>query len=237
MLQAFQSVTHITKAHFGPFLDVVIKQIFFTGNRAMFIIGFLAIGIGGLTIMNALPALQGVGKKELISDILIFVIIREIGPMITGIIIIIRSGSAITAEIATQKMNKELDAIELHGIDLYQYIVMPRVFGGIISTVCLLIYFDIFALGGGYIFASLLQIDISAVELFSNIMRAISMGDLVSSILKGIFFGLFIPMVCTYHGFLPEKLYEIPIYVSAAVVRSLVTIFVLGGIISTMFYL
>lgn len=237
VFQAFQSLTHINRGHFGPFLDVVIKQVKFTGLQAFRIIGFISILIGGLTIMNALPALEGVGRKQLISSILIFVIVREIGPLITGIVIIVRSGSAITAELATQKLNKEIDALELHGIDPYQYIVLPRLFGGAIATLTLLIYFDGIAFIGGYLVAEMLNVDINPREFFGDVLGALTLGDIFTSVFKGIVFGLIIPLVCTYHGFLPTKLFEVPIFVSRAVVRSLLALFVVGGIISTIFYL
>lgn len=236
-IATFKSITKLNRSHIIPFIDVVINQVKFTGLHALFILSFIAVTIGGLTIINAMPALQGFGQKHLISNILIFVIVREIGPIITGIIVIIRSGAAITSEIATQKLNKEIYALELHGIDPFQYIVMPRVLAGIISTVCLIIYFDILAFLGGYLFAVLLNIDISSAEFFSDILRSITLNDFFSSISKGLFFGLIIPLICTYYGFRPEKIYEVPIFVREAVVKSLIVLFAAGGFISTLFYL
>ena len=170
------------------------------------------------------------------GNLLKLVIIREVGPLITVIIILTRSGSAIASELATQKLHKEIDAIEMMGINPFLLMVLPRVIGGLVATVLLIIYFDFIAFIGGFIIANLIA-NFPFDTFIVSILEVIKVSDILSTLVKGIFSGIFIPLVCSFYGFHPTTLFQIPIYVSKAVVTSLFGIFILNGIISILFYL
>lgn len=234
--EVFQSSLHLRGKHLDTFIRVVINQVRFTGAQALPMLSIIALSIGATTIIQAITFLPKLGQDNFIGNLLRLVIIREVGPLITAIIVLARSGSAITAEMCTQKMHREIDAMEMMGINPYLIMVLPRLAGGVISVVLLIIYFDVIAIIGGYLI-SLLVTSFPFSTFIDYIARSISMTDLVSTIIKSVLSGLVIPLTCTYYGFKPQSLFQIPIFVSKAVIRSLFVVFLLNAFLSVLFYL
>jgi len=234
--QVFRSALQLRGKHFDTFVRVVINQVRFTGAQALPMLSVIALSIGATTIIEAITFLPKLGQDNFIGNLLRLVIIREIGPLITAIIVLARSGSAITAELCTQKMHREIDAMEMMGINPYLIMVLPRLFGGVISVVLLIIYFDVIAIIGGYLISSFFTA-FPFSTFVDYIARSITMTDLVSTLAKSVVSGMVIPLTCTYFGFKPESLFQIPIFVSRAVIRSLFAVFILNAFLSVLFYL
>lgn len=234
--KVFQSAMHLRGKHLDTFIRVVINQVRFTGAQALPMLGIIALSIGATTIIQAITFLPKLGQDNFIGNLLRLVIIREVGPLLTAIIVLARSGSAITAEMCTQKMHREIDSMEMMGINPYLIMVLPRLFGGAISVVLLIIYFDVIAIIGGYLI-SLMFTNFPFGTFVDHLARSITMTDLLSTILKSVLSGAVIPLTCTYYGFKPESLFQIPIFVSKAVIRSLFIVFLLNAFLSVLFYL
>jgi len=234
--QVFLSAIHLRGKHFDTFVRVVINQVRFTGSQALPMLGIIALSIGATTIIQAITFLPKLGQDNFIGNLLRLVIVREVGPLLTAIIVLARSGSAITAELCTQKMHREIDSMAMMGINPYLIMVLPRLFGGVISLILLIIYFDVIAILGGYLI-SLAFTNFPFSTFVDILARSITMADVLSTILKSVASGLVIPLTCTYFGFKPESLFQIPIYVSKAVIRSLFVVFILNAFISVLFYL
>jgi phospholipid/cholesterol/gamma-HCH transport system permease protein len=234
--KVFISATHLRGKHLDTFVRVVINQVRFTGAQALPMLSVIALSIGATTIIQAITFLPKLGQENFIGNLLRLVIIREVGPLITAIIVLARSGSAITAELCTQKMHREIDAMEMMGINPYLIMVLPRLAAGIISLVLLIIYFDVIAIIGGYLI-SLLVTSFPFSIFVDHIAGSITMTDLISTFFKSVVSGMVIPLTCTYYGFKPESLFQIPIFVSKAVIRSLFIVFILNAFLSVLFYL
>lgn len=234
--QVFLSALHLRGKHLDTFLRVVINQIRFTGAQALPMLAIIALSIGATTIIQAMTFLPKLGQDNFIGNLLRFVIIREVGPLLTAIIVLARSGSAITAEMCTQKMHREIDSMEMMGINPYLIMVLPRLFGGIIAMVLLSSYFDVIAIMGGYLISTMF-ITLPFVTFVDNLAHSLTMSDLMSTFIKSVVSGIVIPLTCTYYGFKPETLFQIPIYVSKAVIRSLFIVFILNAFLSVLFYL
>jgi phospholipid/cholesterol/gamma-HCH transport system permease protein len=147
-----------------------------------------------------------------------------------------RSGSAIAAEIATQKQNREILSLELMGIDAKLYIVFPRVLASTLAILALIVIFDITAFFGGYLIA-LTTVYIPAGEFIQTLLDSVSFNDLIITFVKSTLYGILIPLICCYYGFMPQTDFQIPIFVSRAVVRTLLTLFIINAFISALFYL
>ena len=80
---------------------------------------------------------------------------RELGPIITAMVVITRSGSAMAAEMATNRVTGQVEALEGMGVNIFHYLVVPRLFGCMISLFCMIFYFDVIALVGGFLVASI----------------------------------------------------------------------------------
>ncbi|MCP4130639.1 MAG: ABC transporter permease [bacterium] len=222
---------------FRSIYTIVINQTRFTGIDALPFVLFIALLIGGTVIIQAMTNLPKFGIEGFLGNLLVIIVARELGPLATALIVISRSGSAITAEIATQKQNREILSMEIMGIDTRLYIVFPRIMASIISLFSLMIFFDIVAFFGGYLISQVMTIHIPIDEFARTLMESFSIEDLAATVLKSLIYGIFIPLVCCYYGFMPKSKFEIPIYVSRAVIRTLAFIFVINALISVWFYL
>lgn len=231
----FVSFKSLRYLRFRSLYSIAINQTKFTGVDAMSIIIVIALLLGGTVIIQATRNFPKFGIEEFIGNLLVIIIARELGPLATAMIVVSRSGSAIAAEIATQKQQKEIHALELMGIDTTLYIVFPRILATVISIFSLIIIFDLVAFFGGYII-SLSTVFIPLDIFFASLLDAFSINDFIITIIKSLLYGTLIPLICCYYGFKPNSDFEIPIYVSKAVVRTLLILFVINAIVSALFY-
>lgn len=229
---SFKSLKYL---RFRSIYTTVINQTRFTGLDALPIILAIALMLGATVIIQATKNFPKFGIEGFIGNLLVIIIVRELGPLATAIIVITRSGSAIAAEIATQKQNMEILSLELMGIDTKLYIVFPRIVASILAIFSLIIIFDITAFLGGYLI-SLSTVFIPAGVFIETIADSFSLSDFTITILKSVIYGVSIPLICCYYGLMPRSSFQIPIFVSKAVVRTLVILFVINAFISALFY-
>jgi phospholipid/cholesterol/gamma-HCH transport system permease protein len=229
---SFRSLKYL---RFRSIYTIAVNQTRFTGVDALPIIVSIALLLGATTIIQATRNFPKFGIEGFIGNLLVIIIARELGPLVTAIIVISRSGSAIAAEISTQQMNREILSLELMGIDTKLYIIFPRIIASIISIFALLVIFDITAFFGGYII-SLSTVFIPAGVFVQTLLDAMSLSDLIITIVKSVIYGVLIPLICCYYGLMPRSDFQIPIFVSKAVVRTLVIIFIINAFISALFY-
>jgi phospholipid/cholesterol/gamma-HCH transport system permease protein len=97
------------------------------------------------------------GQDERLYDILVLIIVRELGPVLTAFIITSRSGSAITTELGNMIVSHEIEAYESVGINPVTYLAVPRLLGVVFSMIILNIYFDIFGLFGSFVVTSMIH--------------------------------------------------------------------------------
>lgn len=217
--------------------DIIKKQIYFTGYNALAIISIISLSLGVVIVIQAGTALTQLGAGEMLGKILNIVILRELGPILTAIIIIGRSGTAIATEIGNMMVSHEIEAIESMGIDPLRYIVFPRIIGGMVSMTCLTIYFSLMGIIGGLLVGSLV-LNIPFSKFFYTIFSYMAISDLLISFLKSIVFGAIIATISVYHGFkIQLSSTEVPRAVTRAVVNSLIYTFVFNGIVTLLFYL
>lgn len=215
--------------------SIIINQTKFTGIDALPFVVFISLVIGGTIIIQATKNFPKFGIEDFIGNLLVLVIARELGPLLTALIVVGRSGSAIATEIATQKWSKEILTLELMGIDTKLFIVIPRIIASILSIFSLIVIFDIIAFSGGYIisqFSVYIPIDV----FIQTLLDAFSIKDLLAALIKSSIYGTLIPLICCYYGFQPKSKFEIPIFVSKAVIRSLAIIFIVNALVSVFFY-
>jgi phospholipid/cholesterol/gamma-HCH transport system permease protein len=218
-------------------LRVVGSQIYFTGFQALPIISWLALIVGTLTIVQTSSQLSRVGGGDMLGNLLVVLIIRELGPLITALIVVARSGTAVAVELGNMRVNKEIEALESMGIDPLSYIVFPRLLGGIISVICLAFYFCVVALLGGYFVAQFIQ-PIAFSYYFESIALAVSRADVLLFLLKNIFSGSIIFVICCYQGLLvKQSSTEVPQVTIKAVVNSIVYTVGFNSTVSIIYYI
>src|SRR5512142_1815708 len=134
---------------------VTLNQIRFTAVHAIGLVVLLSGILSFLVISQAVRELGQIGATGLIGTLMVVVIVRELGPLITALAVAGRSGTAIAAELATNKVMGEVRALEAMGIDPQQYLVVPRFLGALVSLFALLVLFDVVAITAGFAAASL----------------------------------------------------------------------------------
>ena len=136
---------------------VLTFQILFTGIEALPVIAILSLALGAIIIFQGVAVLPQFGQGQLVYTILITVITRELGPILTAFIITARSGTAIATELGNMVVSHEIEAYVSNGIDPISYLAAPRFIGVIVSLVLLNLYFNIFGLLGSFFITSLVR--------------------------------------------------------------------------------
>ncbi len=216
---------------------VVSSQIYFTGWQAMPLITVLALATGGIVILQSSLQLSILGGASMLGNLMIVIIVREVGPLITALIVIARSGTAVASEIGNMRVNREIEALEAMGINPLSYIVFPRVLGGVISVVCLAFYFNVIALAGGFFVTRLIH-DMPFRFYAVSLAQSLAGEDIGLFILKNGFSGIIIFVVSCYQGMLvKQSSHEVPQVTTKAVVDSIIYVTVFNMTVTTLFYL
>lgn len=220
-----------------PSYKILIMQVLFTFVEALLISCFLAAGIGAAVILFGLPILSSFSQEKLIYPLLVTIITRELGPLLTAFIIIARSVTAIATEIAGMVISHEVESFISIGIDPIEHIAAPRFLGVTISLFLLNIYFTIAGLGGSFLIVQLIK-PMAATDYINNILHHLSLADLMVSIIKSIIFGMILSVVATKQGFAAERAStEIPMAGLRAVSSAFMLCIIANIIISGLFYI
>ncbi|HEY9595237.1 MAG TPA: ABC transporter permease [Spirochaetia bacterium] len=215
---------------------VLVLQILFTGVEAMSIIALISLAIGAVILVEGATLLPRFGQTSLMYSILIVVIMRELGPILTAFVVIARSGTAIATELGNMVVSHEIEAYVSVGINPISYLVAPRVVGATISMVGLTIYFNVFGLFGSFLVSQLVK-PVPFVEYFSTLLATIQLRDIVSSLVKSLVFGVIMSTVATYQGFkVTGAVTEIPRAVIKAVGQGFVLCVLADAVITLISY-
>jgi phospholipid/cholesterol/gamma-HCH transport system permease protein len=210
-------------------LRVMINQIRFTALQAVGLVTLLSGLLSFLVISQTTRQLGGLAPSAL-GTIMVVAVIRELGPLLTALIVVSRSGTAIAAEMATNRVMGEVTALEAMGIDPYIYLVLPRMLGAIISVACLMVLFDAVALVAGFVGARAGG-QMSLVGYRNIVLATLSAKDVWITVAKGFTFGGAVALFCSYHGLaVTAGPTEIPQAVTRGVVGTIVAIFVMSAV-------
>ncbi|GBD31122.1 MAG: hypothetical protein KatS3mg081_0807 [Gemmatimonadales bacterium] len=222
--EALASARSLTRAGRRVAFRVFANQLWFTALQAVPLIIALSGILSFLVISQAVRELGRLGATELIGTLMVVAIVRELGPLLTALSVAGRSGTAIAAELATNRVMGEVDALEGMGIDPQHYLVLPRLGAAIVSVSSLIVLFDLVAIFSGLVAA--VANGMSTARYFDIVLRSLSFGDAGLSALKGLVFGAIIGTVPCFHGLRVRRAAtEVPIASSRAVVVSILFIF------------
>lgn len=178
----------------------ISATIYKAGVRALGITALVSFLVGvSLSYLSALQ-LQRFGAEIYVIDLLGLSIIRELGPVLSAILIAGRSGSAMTAEIGIMRVTQELDALSAMGISHSLRLILPKVIALAVAMPLLVVWSDILALAGGMISAKF-ALDISLQQFMMKLPEAVPMVNFYIGLGKGVAFGLIIGMIACHFGF------------------------------------
>jgi phospholipid/cholesterol/gamma-HCH transport system permease protein len=231
----FETVTFVKQRQVG--YRVLVQQILFTGVDALGVITLISLAIGAIIIVQGITILPQFGQGNLVYEILITIITREVGPLLTAFIVTARSGTAIATHLGGMVISHEIDAYVSVGINPISYLVVPRFLGVTISMILLTIYFNFLGLIGAF-FVSLFIRVTPVAEYFRNLLGALKLVDIISSLVKSAVFGIIISTVATYQGFhVKISSTEIPQIVIKSVGQGFVLCILANTIITLAYYL
>lgn len=216
---------------------VLISQIYFTGVEALPILAVIALGLGAAVILQGMALFPQFGQGELTYRILILVITRELGPLLTALILAARSGSAITTELGNMVVDHEIEAYTAAGINPIFHLAVPRLIGVTVAMVFLNLYFNLFGLLVSCWIGSVMH-GIPLGEYLGNLVMVLSVEDIVVSLVKSLFFGVILGTVATYFGFQVERaVTEVPQKTIRSLGASMTLCVVANTVISILFRL
>lgn len=176
------------------------RQIFESGVQALPLLIVVAVLLGGIILGQAIDQLKLVGASESIGNLLVVIVIRELGPLIPALLVLGRSGTATTVTLFNMRLNGEINALESMGIDPMRYLVLPRLEGITTAVVGLAVFFNLFVILGAYLLSALTDMNVQSHTFFNRVADAIRWPDLILLYLKANLFGVIISGVCCYHG-------------------------------------
>ncbi|MDR0670032.1 MAG: ABC transporter permease [Treponema sp.] len=188
----------------GASRNILVMQILFTFVQALGLASLLAVGIGAAVNIIGIPFLAQLSQEQYIYSLLIVIIMRELGPLLAAFIIISRSATAIATEMAGMVISHEVEAYISVGVDPIEHLAAPRFLGVTASMFLLNIYFSLFGLAGSFLVAQLFN-SMPAGIYFGNLLEALSLSDLLVSMLKSLVFGVIISMTAIIRGFSVDR--------------------------------
>ena len=213
-------------------LRVLLNQLRFTALQAVPLVILLSSLLSFVVIQTTLQTFNGL--SEFVGTVMVVTVVQLMGPLLTALAVIGRSGTAITAELATNTVLGEIRALEGMGIDPFHYLVLPRLAGVTISVSVLIVLFDVVALLAGFLATSVNQA--SGGRYLANVLAALDTGDVVLTVTKGILFGIVIGLLPSYHGLKVSRgPTEIPQAVTRGTVAAIASVFVITALLMLLF--
>jgi len=176
-----------------------VNQLLDVGLKAIPIIALMSVLIGVVLGYQASTQLARLGASAYTIDLVVISILREMGVMLTAIMVAGRSGSAFAAAIGAMKLNEETDAMQVMGLPVTGTLIMPRVLGLVIALPLLTAFSDLAGIGGAWV-VSVMLLDITTIEFLTRLVDAVDMDTVMVGLSKAPFFALLIGAVATYRG-------------------------------------
>lgn len=218
---------------------VFARQILFTGVDGLGVALRIGIAVGILLIVEAAMWLDYLGTTtDVMAPLLLAITVRELGPLIANLIVIGRSGAAISTELANMKVRGELHVLESQGIDVMTYLVMPRILSVMVSVYSLAVVLVFWVFVSGYLVGLVAQaIHTSPWEFFQVILAATRPADLLFFFPKTIITGCFVGAICCWEGLRVRPVVtEVPRVASRSGVRALTAVFIVNAVLSLIIY-
>ena len=228
----------------------IIMQTFFTGVEIFPILFIVATLFGTIVIVEVISLMGKVGFSDVVGSLIVVVVIRELGPILTAFLIAGRSGSSLTTYIGSMVINSEVDALATMGVDPVRFLVMPGLIGGCIALFIMHIFFSASAVCAGFVVtkgaillstlsgvrSDMLNIQLTWTYLSTEVLNAISSMDFLFIVIKPIVFGAIIMTNACYQALnIPRDVRQVPKAVSRSVIKSFLYV-VIADVFLSLFY-
>jgi phospholipid/cholesterol/gamma-HCH transport system permease protein len=224
---AWNILRHLVRpSSYNPAMrSIIVKQIYFTAVEIIPLFMVIAVVFGSVIIGVVIAFAAKYNLQEHMGSIIITFVMNEFAPFFTALLIALRSGTAINTEIAVMHVNNELNALKAYGIDIIDYLFLPRIIGGMMSITLLSLMFAIIMIASGYLF-TLFYMDMHLATYKILLIDAVGGVDILIQIGKSLLFGFVTITIPLYSGLKTGTSYTaIPISVLRGMVRLFLTLF------------
>ncbi len=213
-----------------------MRQMVIVGFDAVPIVSLISVFIGIIIALQGAYALRKFGALNYVVDMVAVTITRELGPLLTAIIVIGRSGSSFAAEIGTMKVGEEVDALETMGLNPVRFLVVPRYLAMLLMLPCLTTVADTAGVLGGALFA-MINMGWSLQNYLLRTIDALLMRDIVTGLIKSLVFAVIITKIGCYEGFSVRGGAEgVGRSTTASVVKSIFSVIAADMVFTAIFY-
>lgn len=216
-------------------LKDLAREIIFIGIDSFALVSLVAFFIGIIIAFQTAYQLKIFSSEIYIAPLVALSLTRELGPVLGSLIVAARSGASITAQIGAMKISEQIDALDVMGVDPIDYLVVPKFLALIICMPILVIYADFLGILGGYLVGSL-KFAMSFNFYFKMTFDALIYKDIMSGLIKSVFFGAIIAFISCFEGFRPFSSSDVAKSVTNSVVRSFILIIIFDCVLTAFFY-
>jgi phospholipid/cholesterol/gamma-HCH transport system permease protein len=184
-------------------LKSIIKQMLEVGVRSLPVVLITAVFTGMVLALQSYTGFKRFGAEGLVGTVVALSMTRELGPVLTALIVTGRAGAAMAAELGTMRVTEQIDALETMATNPVKYLVVPRFFSGLTMLPFLTVISDIVGIMGGY-FVSVTLLDANATTYMRMTWDYLELQDIYNGLIKACFFGAALSLICSYKGFYTE---------------------------------
>ncbi len=201
VLFTFRTLRHL----FTPPVDLklIIQQMLSIGVRSFPVVFITSIFTGMVLALQTYTGFKRFGAETMVGSVVALSMTRELGPVLTGLIVTGRAGAAIAAEIGTMRVTEQIDALETLATNPLKYLVLPRFIAGLLMLPALTVLSDIIGINGGFIVSAGVY-NMSSSLYWRRVWDYLEMEDFYNGLIKAGFFGGSMALVCSYKGFYTE---------------------------------
>lgn len=171
------------------------------GTGSLAIVSVISACTGMILALQAAGQLEKIGALSYVANMVSVTIIKELGPLMTAIILTGRSGAAFCAELATMKISEEVDALEVIGVDPVRFLVWPKLLAMMLMMPVLTLWADCVGIVAGGLFSAIV-LKLTLLTYFEQCVMFLTVGDVLSGLIKALGFGIAITVICCWQGLL-----------------------------------
>jgi phospholipid/cholesterol/gamma-HCH transport system permease protein len=177
-----------------------LRQCYIIGYKSLPLVAVTGFIMGFVLTLQSRPTLATFGAESWLPKMVALSLIREIAPVVTGLICAGKIASGISAELGSMKVTEQIDAMEVSAINPYKYLVVTRIMATTLMVPLLVIFADLIGIFGGYVGVNI-HSDLNLFRYFTQIFESLDFSDIFPATIKTFFFGYFIGMIGCYKGF------------------------------------
>jgi phospholipid/cholesterol/gamma-HCH transport system permease protein len=181
-------------------MRLLFPQLYVVGTQSLMVVMITGAFIGAVLAVQSVTQLKSIGRDDIMGTVVILSVLRELGPVLAGVMLAGRVGGGLTAELGTMRVTEQIDAMRAIGADPIGVLVVPRFLACVLLIPVLVIYADFMGILGGY-FVSVFIYGVSSTQFWRLASQQVESLDIFYGPIKSVFFGATLSLICCYKGF------------------------------------